>query len=600
MKKNTLISILILMMCLSLSAKFLMNSEYSEYNNDHKLDYHMKYIKYWERYIINFEQKYQKANNKTFNQVNETHEVKSNFNYKYNNMNQGVTTRYKRLFEHYPAYHINGDIEINDYEVGYFFHSKIVDSLNVNGRIKYSYEREDNPDYSKEIYNNHGYNGSFSSVYQRRILNNDININAVYNYTNRDYDYKNGVVINFDHGFEYKAIEFYNQVNYIISQTDIFTKNIDGLNFQSDSQNKRDFIYRTQVYYEPVRNLYLDFQGNFINANNRMDVKSDKSSKTFNFDGSFGVTYFYHDWIELFSTFKIIDDKKDFNNSETNRKSKEQKVDYGFTTSMAYLDTISFQQTCKILSTDYPNMEVAFNSDYVTNITSFKVKKMFSDVASLSNMFKYSTKEEIYLDGKYSKSNKKKTSYIINPKVDYFVGDNMLFSQNYTLKIDYDDYIYDKLTYNPSGGNTLEDKYFRQATAEFSFRFDNSPMISKGDIFYWKLPRNLLKNDNNINLKLNYKFYANETGTLKSSNYDVKDKNIKHELYLLAEKNYQGINIKFKPMAYWGTKEIYEFTGILGYNNNSEMEFLLNVKPRYEVYRHDWILAVETKVSLRF
>ena len=201
--------------------------------------------------------------------------------------------------------------------------------------------------------------------------------------------------------------------------------------------------------------------------------------------------------------------------------------------------------------------------------------------------------QEIYIKSKYSASNNIKTSYSYYPTIDVLLGDNFLISQLYSIRIDYDDYVYDSLT-------NLYDRFYRQVSAEYRLRYDNSPVRADLSRSIWKKPSSILYKRNNVNVILSYKYFANETGNKTGDLYDITGENKKHDLFLLAEKNFGPINLSVKPKAGWGNAEIYEVESAFTYNKSEDSKLSISFKPKYEVEREEFVYTIDTMIGVRF
>ena len=599
MKKSILISILTLMIFLKLSSEVSFNSDYHEYNNNHQLNYQFIYNHNFSKFNINFVNKLQKANNKIFDQVNSLNEFNTRVGMNLNRMNHGILLTYKKKYDHYPQYQIEGDITNNQYFTGYFLDLSLTDSLSTSAQIEYAMSKEDNPNITNRGFSNKGYIASISTYYGFEALGNDFNLNFNYDNDNRTKNYKNQLNAIVNHNLDNEYIFLNNQILYQISQDDIY-RLIDNDYQQTDTQNRDNFQIITQLANNYGEKLFGRVESVFKKNNNRLNNSNNKTSKDESLDLLAKFDYQLHDKINLQMENNYSFSNKCFSTNSNNRESDTKKVKFGVSISEAYFDSLSVSQSIEKTSTNFPNATYGFDNDNVSEITSIDFRKLFSETVNLDNHLSYSKIQEIYINSKYSASNNIKTSYSYYPTIDVLLGDNFLISQLYSIRIDYDDYIYDSYTYSDDNYGTLYDRFYRQVSAEYKLRYDNSPVRADLNSSIWKKPSSIIIKRNNVNVILSYKYFANETGDKRSDLYDITGENKKHDLYLLAEKNFGPINLSLKPKAGWGNAEIYEIETAFTYNKSEDSKLSISFKPKYEVERDEFVYTIDTMIGVRF
>jgi hypothetical protein len=580
------------MIFLKLSSEVSFNSDYHEYNNNHQLNYQFVYNHNFSKFNINFVNKLQKANNKIFDQVNSLNEFNTRVGMSQNRINHGLLLTYKKKYDHYPQYQTEGDITNNQYFTGYFLDLSLTDSLSTSAKIEYTISEEDNPNVTSKDFSNKGYKASISSYYGFEALGNDFNLNFNYDNDNRTRNYKNQLDAIFNHNLDNEYIFLNNQILYQISQDDIY-RLIDNDYQQTDTQNRDNFQIITQVANNYGEKLFGMVESIFRKNNNRLNNSNNKTSKDESLDLSANFDYQIHDKINFLMENNYSFSNKYLSASSNNRESDTKKVKFGVSFSDAYFDSLSVSQSIEKTSTNFPNATYGFDNDYVSEITSIDFRKLFSETVNFDNRLNYSKIQEIYINSKYSASNNIKTSYSYYPTIDILLGDNFLISQLYSIRIDYDDYVYDTLT-------NLYDRFYRQVSAEYRIRYDNSPVRADLSRSIWKKPSSIFFKRNNVNVMLSYKYFANETGNKSGDLYDITGANKKHDLYLLAEKNFGPINLSLKPKAGWGNAEIYEIESAFTYNKSEDSKLSISFKPKYEVERDEFVYTIDTMIGIRF
>lgn len=586
------------MIFLRLSSEVAFNSDYHEYNNNHQLNYQFTYNQNFAKYNLNFVNKLQKSNNKIFDQINSLNEFNTRIGMSVSRVNHGLLLTYKKKYDHYPQYQLNGDITNNQYFAGYFLDLALTDSLTTSSRIEYAINQEDNPNIINKDFTNKGYIANVSTNYGFRALENNFNLNLKYDNDNRTRNYKNQFDAIFNHHLDNEYLFLSNQLLYQVAQDDIY-RLIDNDYQQTDTQNRDNFQIITQLANNYGESLSGMLESVFKKNNSRLINSNNKTSKDESLYLSANFDYQLSEKINMLMENNYSFSDKYFSESSNNRESNTKKVKFGISFNDILVDSLSFSQSIELTATNFPNATLGFDNDYVSEITSIDFRKLFAEKVNFDNRLTYSKIQEVYINSKYSASNNTKTSYSYYPNIDILVGDNLLISQLYSIRIDYDDYIYDALT-NSNLDFTLYDRFYRQVSAEYRIRYDNSPVRSGLSKSVWKRPSNLIFQRDNINLLLSYKYFANETGEKKSELYDITGKNKKHDLYLLAEKNFGPINLSIKPKAGWGNAEVYEVYSAFTYNKSEDTNFTISFNPKYEVDRNDFVYTIDTMIGIRF
>ncbi len=598
MKKSTLISILTLMIFLNLNSEAYFNSDYHEYNNNHQLNYQFKYNKNFSKFNVSFTNKLQKSNNKIFDQVTSLNDFNTQISTSINRLNHGLLLTYKKKYDHYPQYQLAGDITANQYFTGYFVDINLTDSLSTSAQFEYAISEEENPNISNKNYTNEGYITNVNTNYGFRALENNFSLNIMYDNDNRTRNYKNQLNAILNHNLDNESIYLNNQILYQISQDDIFK--LEGNVYKQTDTQKRDNF---QIISQLANNSGDKFSGMiesvFKKNNNRLNNSNNKTSKDESLDLTANFDYQLFEKMGFFTENNFSYSNKSFSEESNNRESDTQKIKVGVVFNSTILDSISVSQSIEKVTTNFPKAERGFDNDYVSEITRIDFRKMFSDIINIDNHLIYSKIQEVYINSKYSAGNNIKTSYSYYPNIDILLGDNLLISQLYTIRIDYDDYVYDSLT-NSDASYTLYDRFYRQVSAEYKIRYDNSPVRTKLNASIWKRPRDVISMRNNVNLILGYKYFANETGDKKSNVYDITGENKKHDLYLFTEKNIGSINLSAKPKASWGNAETYEIESSFTYNQTEDTKLTISFKPKYEVDNQEFVYTIDTLIGIRF
>jgi len=598
-KKSILISILILMIFLTLNSEAYFNSDYHEYNNNHRLNYQFNYNKSFSKFNLNFQNQLQKSNNKIFDQVNSINEFYTRIGTSVNRVSHGLLLTYKEIYDHYPQYQIKGDITNNQYFTGYFFDVSLMDSLSTSAQIEYAISQEDNPNISNENFSNEGYIANVNSNYGFKIWDNYYHLNLKYDNDNRTRNYKNQLNVNFNHNFDNEYIYFNNQIFYQTSQDDIFRLIEDDYQ-QTDTQNRDNLQIVSHLANNYGNRFFGSLETIFNKNNNRRKTAINQTSNDQSLDLAATFDYQLLDSINLFMENNYSISHKNFSETSNNRETDTKRVKLGVSINTTVLDSLSISQSMEKTSTNFPNAMLGFDNDYISEITRIDFRKLLADFINIDNHLSYSKIQEVYIHGKYSASNNIKTSYSFYPNIDILLGDNFLISQLYSIRINYDDYIYDSIT-NSDATLTLYDRFYRQVSAEYKIRFDNSPVRNRLNESVWKHPNEIISLRDNVNFVLGYKYFANETGDKRSDIYEKTGENKKHDLYLLAEKNFGPVNLSFKPKVGWGnTTEFYEIESALIYQKSDDTNLSISFRPKYDVDIKEYLYTIDTMIGVRF
>ncbi len=598
MKKSILISILTLMIFLNLKSEVNLTSDYQEYNDNHQLNYQFKYIKNLSNFNIQFENSLQKSNNKIFDQINSINQFNTTISSSYGKINHGLLMTYKRKFDHYPQYQVAGDVSEDQYLTGYYLDLPVTDSLTTSAKIRFALSKEDNPNLVNNNLTNRGYLANVTSNYGFKVWQNNFHLDLTYNHDNRTRNYNNQFNMVMTHNLDNEFIYMYNQVYYQASQDDIFT--LKNNSYKQESTQKRDnFRIVNQISNNYGDRLSGLFENIFTKNNNRLDESNNRTSKDDSYDLNLNLTYQVLDKMSLIMENHYNESRKYLSQKSNNRESDTKKIKLGIIIDNVFFDSLSVTQSMEKTSTNFPNAENGFDNDYVSEITWLNARKLFAETVNFNNQFSYSKTQDVYINSSFSASNNIKTSYSYQPDIDILLGDNLLISQLYSLRINYDDYIYDSIS-NSDATLTLYDRFYRQVSAEFKIRYDNSPVRRRLNRSIWKKPKNLLLLRDNINLVFSYKYFANETGDRKSKIYETTGESQKHDAYVKATKSYGPLSFSVKPKASWGNTQIYEVESVFSYYQSEDTNLSISFKPRYEVDNEEFVYTVNTIVAIRF
>lgn len=598
MKRNILICILTLLIPLKLLSSTEFSSVYHEYNKNHQFDYILSNSQNYGNYFLFFENKLRKANNKTFNQVNTQQDYLARFGESRGGFQHGVNIRYKHIYDHYPEYHHEGNIITKRYYTGYFLNYSFNDSLRITSEFDINYNNEDNPNIREKEFINKGYSSKITSTWGGYVLGNDLHLNINYNTENKDRNYKNQVDYSLVHTYETGSTQIFNNFYYSQGKDDIYTL-IDASYQRSDSQSKDNFQLSTVVDSYVNDMLFVDFNSIITKNSSRLEANKNKNSKELNVDFTSGAYLSLTDWSELFVTGKFASSEKRFSIVSSNRDSETIKTTFGVNLANVYLDSLTVSHSLEKIKTDYPQATSGLDNDFITEVTLLSFRKNFDNRVNFSNYFTYSKWQEIYLSAKLSGNNNVRTSYSYNPTVELLFGDNLVFTQNYTIRADYDDFIYDSFHYNYAT-TTLYDRFYRQVSAEYKFRYDTSPILTKLSRGSWAIPNNIYRQSDNLNVIASYKFFSNETGDKQSYIYEIRGENKRHEAYVLTEKNIGGLNVQVKPKYEWGQKESFECQSMMTYLYSEYTSISLRAKPKYDFDKHDFVITIDSEINLRF
>ncbi len=603
MKKSILAFIIILMISSSLLAKLEFKSTYHEYNKNHQFDYLLDYNYINDKLELDLENSLRKLNNKVFDQVNSQSNYTAILSYKFPKFYNGLIVSYQNIYDHYPEYHREGDVKQNSYTTGYYLNYSVTDSLSLRGETKILYDILDDPNIRKDEFNRKGYKSSLVGNWGLFLLENDIHLNFNYANENKTNNYINQLKSYLNHSYQSEYLNVMNNISFNTSKNDIYTlvgDTLVGYDYsQTNSQLKDDFNIRSIIETSITDRFGFVLNSNFNKSNSRYDSSTNKNSKNLSYDFFLESEYLATNWMSLLLNLDYGQIEKDFFQTSNNRNIENIKTVFGVNFNNIYLDSLSVRQSLEKVTTNYPNSTYGLDNDLITEITQVSMRKMLIDRINLKNYFTYSKWEEVNISSNLSANNNIRTSYFFNPQLEILFGDKLLLTQDYTIKIDYDDYVYDSYNYDYDNIN-LYDRYYRQVSAEYKLEYNNSPIIAGMDNNIWEIPDRLSKRSDNLGVTLSYKYFANEAGDKRSSVYIINGQNKRNEMYLEVKKKYEDFSLTVKPQLEWGDSEIYELVSLINYEYARNINFLLRIKPKIDVDKDEVIYTVDSEISLRF
>jgi hypothetical protein len=547
---------------------------------------------------LSFNNTLRKANNKVFDQVNSQSEYIVRTGLSHGWLSHGLKLSYAKIYDHYPAYHHVGDVNNNKYGGGYYLNLALTDSLSINSEFNLAYNSLDDPNIRKEDFKNKGFDTEIVGNWGFNLLNSNFHSKIVYENENKTNNYNNKLNYSLHQVYESDNILLMTDANYVTSQSDIYT--LVGANYeQTNSLTLDDINLRSIMQASYFDRLYLRTLASYNKSNSRYEASQNKNSKNEGYDFEVKSELIATSWLNLIWDVSYGDIQKEFYSSSNNRDIEKIKTVFGARFSTSFIDSLTIDQTLEKVSSIYPQAESGPDNDLISKVTKLSIRKNIGDNVNLKNYFTYSNWEEVNLAASLSGNNNIRTSYNYNPQLDILFGDKLLFTQNYTIRIDYDDFIYDSFNYN-YGTITLYDRFYRQVSAEFKLRYNDSPYISLREASEWNKPNNLRIKRNNNDIILSYKYFANETGDRQNDIYEITGRNKKNELYIQAKKNLGNFSIQLKPKTEWGQTETYEVTATIEYLENDSTSFLLRAKPKYYVDNKETVYTVDCEVRLRF
>ena len=249
-------------------------------------------------------------------------------------------------------------------------------------------------------------------------------------------------------------------------------------------------------------------------------------------------------------------------------------------------DTLSIGASVDLQRTSFPDDGNKWDND-LRNIR-FNVANIhyWRDRIKLSNRVFANIADDIYTDGVLSSNNKRTSSLIYNPSCAILIGDRLMFNQDYQLRADYTDYVYD----------TSNKGFYRQLSMIFDVVFDSYPYIARSQDQRWMLIPYRNPGASAFMVDWQFGYEHNEYADYDGSAYLIDFKNTKYSASMTLKHDIRDLYYILQPKYSWGTWKEYELLLGLAWKISDSSMFEVSINPKGDAIRSlDW----RTTINLR-
>lgn len=253
------------------------------------------------------------------------------------------------------------------------------------------------------------------------------------------------------------------------------------------------------------------------------------------------------------------------------------------------MDTLYVNASIDLQRTMYPQEKHRWDNDLLNKQLrlggSFHYKKRMRMAALMG----VSSKEDVYLDGILSANNKTVKGIYLQPECSFLLGDRLAFKQNYFIRADYTDYIYQER----SGS------LYRQLGYNYSLVFDSFPLIANSNDPLWMLLPYRQSQDKAIMIQASFAYEQNEYADHQQDYYVIGSKSIRKTATLTLKQDISTIYLILEPAYSWGTWSRYSTLFGLAWRFNNESLLELSINPIGDTLQDlDWKSTIN--LNLRF
>lgn len=339
---------------------------------------------------------------------------------------------------------------------------------------------------------------------------------------------------------------------------------------ETDKQKRWSLISDTRLNLFPSEALELTLSNNFSQRKTRLEQNLSRNNADFINQASILVNFSPLNRLSwqtnLGHNFAI----KDFSFSNSNRHTELRNLGTNLLWEYSPGDTLNVGSGIDLQRTSYPNDDHRLDNDLRNINLRLGWKHYYKSRLRLSNRLLWSLKNDVYVDSLLSGNNTRVQSLSYLPEISLLVGDRIMLKQNYQIRVDYTDYMY-----QIEGQNN---ELYRQFTARYNLIFDSLPFIARsGDSRWLELPYR--SGDDNAFLLDGLLLYErSEYGYEENEGYIINSLTERYTAGLSLRHDIGSFYYLIQPRISWGTWREYSavFLTAFSFDQNSSIELSLN------------------------
>ena len=241
---------------------------------------------------------------------------------------------------------------------------------------------------------------------------------------------------------------------------DLYEKEIYLFNMKDDRSVRDDYNAHLNLKYSITD--YFDFTiDNFTNYR-RLNFVENTSRNNWVFDNNLNYQLNYYTSLgKYYSRLGMFNRTRYLKSNNQSRDSEEKKITFGALWNFVAIDTLRIEIENSILQNFHSGTYSFLDNDRVMTSYSIFVVNNFQN-HNMKNIVQVFQGEQVYTNSILSANNHEKVIYQWSPEVELFLNHYFKFINKYTMRADYDYFIWHDF---------LKDRFYRYLSAEWGIRF---------------------------------------------------------------------------------------------------------------------------------
>ncbi len=473
-----------------------------------------------------------------------------------------------------------------------------IDSLTIYSDAKYYFRKEQDRINLEQTNTNDGYSYQVGGYFSSKVNSFDISANAMYEEKSLDRDQYDLGRVGFNVVHYSNSYDMLLNLNAQSKSDNLYILRPDTTASRSyinnDTINQNQVNTTLDIRFYPTQNLYVNLSERYSQQKNRRRKEVVNDNADFNNDISLSLRYSIRSNLWWDSQIRNVFAIKDYSYTKNSNTTDSKSIDNRLSWEYSFGDSLITGFNIDMTRSKFPDAQNRRDRDLRKQISRIGWTHYYHERLRFNTWFVWNLEDDISINALNSSNNKRINIISLVPECSILFGDRILFRQNYVIRADYTDYVYESSGYL--------DNLYRQISLKYSLLFDDYPFIARSNDPVWlQLPyRN--HTGNAFSTEFSFQFEQHEFGYRKSGNdyYSIQTpKNIKYIAQWIVKYDIQDIYLYLQPKYSWGTwKEYSAILGLAGqFNQNSFFEVSLN--PIGEDYSSiDWRFSMN--LSLQF
>ncbi len=591
MNKSLFNCFVLLSFCSFLSAFNSFETYYHEYNANRTLEQRFFYdfipAPMW---MISQRGSVEFGKNDKFQQLDKTYHLVWSVTKANRYVDQEFHMGYDYLYNRSAPLDEQGVTRIHRRTAGYDVFWKIADSLTVDNDLTYHYEGEEDRFRISHTFISKGLQNSHEINYNTNMGIHNISLQASYDQTALQYQWGRRIAGNCSWLFNTEKQNWTSNFSFNDNEDKIFTliphENSTSIYQRTDIQDRR--AYTANFNY--ARNLPYEISMNLMNQvsylKNRMDFATTKNNSDMSNFASLTFRMPFWTNFNCFITTESQYENKEFQLTANSRTIENRRIQSGVSYNFRDSDSLYAIRDVELNSTEY-KASYGLDNDIVKESWLYGIESNYKHRIIWRTLYSQTSWKEVYIDSGLSGNNSLRTSYYLQPGMDFIVGDCILLQQNYQIRADYDNFTYSHLL-------DIKDRFYRQIIASYRAEYNDYPIVRRYNFQAWeKLPSRLI-NMNFFSISAGIRYEHNETGDKNGNIYVISTQNSNLAFDITLQKFFKHTEVKLRPMYSFGDIQEMDVLISTNYNIRNDSFIKISINPTGKQWRKlIWRATVE-------